>query len=117
MTACLQPAERQRLNYDEPAAIDIALLTEQLRQLAAGGAVLKPRYSFETHTRVGVEQVAATRLIVVEGLFTARIAFLVDHLGLRTPRGTLQPSRIESNSLIQGENLPTSAVRQAPGLE
>ena len=44
--AGLPPADRQRLNYDEPAAIDVALLTEHLRQLAAGGSVLKPRYSF-----------------------------------------------------------------------
>jgi uridine kinase len=68
--AGLEPAERERLNYDEPAAIDVALITEHLRQLAAGGAVLKPRYSFETHTRVGVERVPPARLIVVEGLLT-----------------------------------------------
>jgi uridine kinase len=64
------PEERSRLNYDEPGAIDSALLVEHLRRLAGGHAVEKPVYSFETHTRVGVEAVAPARLTIVEGLFT-----------------------------------------------
>ncbi len=66
----LPPEERGRLNYDEPAAIDAALLVEHLGCLARGEPVEKPVYSFETHTRVAVEVVSPARLMIVEGLFT-----------------------------------------------
>jgi len=68
--SALAPEERGRVNYDEPAAIDSALLVEHLRRLADGQAVEKPVYSFATHTRIGVEVVAPARLTIVEGLFT-----------------------------------------------
>jgi uridine kinase len=66
----LSPAERLRLNFDEPDAIDAPLLVEHLQRLAQGEPVAKPIYSFVTHTRVGTETVAPARLIVVDGLFT-----------------------------------------------
>jgi uridine kinase len=62
--------ERQRASYEEPAAIDDALLVAQLEQLARGEAVRKPVYSFDTHARIDGEMVAPARLVVVEGLFT-----------------------------------------------
>jgi uridine kinase len=64
------PKERSRINYDEPAAIDAELLVTQLAQLIRGESVPKPVYSFETHTRVGVEMIAPARLVIVDGLFT-----------------------------------------------
>ena len=66
----LTPDERNRVNYDEPAAIEMPLLFEHLRCLKAGRVVKKPVYSFETHTRIGVDPVAPKELVVVEGLFT-----------------------------------------------
>jgi uridine kinase len=66
----LTPAERDRVNYDEPAAIDVALLADHLGRLTRGEPVDKPVYSFATHTRSGVEPIAPTRLVIVEGLFT-----------------------------------------------
>jgi len=66
----LAPDERDRINYDEPAAIDVALLADHLGRLARGEPVEKPVYSFATHTRSGVEAVAPARLVIVEGLFT-----------------------------------------------
>ncbi len=66
----LAPEERSRVNYDEPASIDAALLVEHLGCLARGEPVEKPVYSFETHTRVAVEVVSPARLMIVEGLFT-----------------------------------------------
>ena len=66
----LSPELRSRLNYDEPAAMDVALLVSHLRQLAVGETVLKPRYSFQTHTRIGAEPVLPARLVLVDGLFT-----------------------------------------------
>ena len=66
----LPATERNRINYDDPAAIDAALLVRQLTLLARGESVRKPVYSFETHTRTGVQVVAPARLVIVEGLFT-----------------------------------------------
>jgi uridine kinase len=65
-----EPEERRRLNYDEPGAIDVDLVVEHLRRLAAGEAIEKPVYSFDTHTRVATETLSPARLVVVEGLFT-----------------------------------------------
>ena len=66
----MPPEDRRRLNYDEPAAIDQALLVDHLARLARGEAVAKPVYSFESHTRVGERRLAPASLVIVEGLFT-----------------------------------------------
>ena len=60
---------RTRIRYDDPTAIDVALLVGQLAALRRGETVRKPVYSFETHARTGVEVVAPARLVLVEGLF------------------------------------------------
>ncbi len=62
--------ERSQINYDEPAAIDHALLIQHLRRLRAGEAIQKPRYSFHTHTRTGIDTIPSARLILVDGLLT-----------------------------------------------
>ncbi len=68
--SAVRAEERGHINYDEPAAIDHTLLIEHLKHLKAGEPVQKPRYSFHTHTRIGIETVASARLILVDGLFT-----------------------------------------------
>lgn len=68
--SALRPEERSRVGYDEPLAVDAALLVTQLTQLTRGEAVRKPVYSFETHAQTGVEVIAPARLVIVEGLFT-----------------------------------------------
>ncbi len=65
----LSSESREQLNFDEPGAFDVTLLVEHLRQLRNGCAVEKPRYSFEHHTRTGVEALAPAPVVVVEGLF------------------------------------------------
>ena len=62
--------ERERVNYDEPAAIDVVLLVDHLQRLETGERLQKPTYSFHTHTRVGFEILPPSRLILVDGLFT-----------------------------------------------
>jgi len=47
----LPPADRARVNFDHPAALDVDLLAAHLRQLAAGQPIARPRYDFTTHTR------------------------------------------------------------------
>lgn len=66
----LPPARRARLNFDEPAALDGALLIEHVRRLKEGLPAEKPVYDFATHTRTAViETVEPRAYIVVEGLF------------------------------------------------
>lgn len=43
--------ERAAVNFDHPDALDIRLLTQQIRQLRCGRAVEVPCYDFTTHTR------------------------------------------------------------------
>jgi uridine kinase len=66
----MPPPERERLNFDEPAAFDTALLAAHLRELARGETIDKPVYSFVTHTRVGTEPFVPGRFVLVEGLFS-----------------------------------------------
>ena len=65
----LSPERRDRLNFDEPGAFDVGLLVDHLRQLRDGRPVEKPRYSFEHHTRTGVEILPPAPIVLVEGLF------------------------------------------------
>jgi uridine kinase len=70
--SALPPHERSRLNYDEPAATDAALLVEHLARLGRGEPVSKPIYAFSTHERVGVETVFPAPMVIVEGLSRRR---------------------------------------------
>jgi uridine kinase len=70
--SALPPHERSRLNYDEPAAIDAALLVEHLARLGRGEPVSKSMYAFSTHERVGVETVFPAPIVIVEGLSRRR---------------------------------------------
>src|SRR4051812_12231277 len=47
----LPAAERARVNYDEPAAVENDLLARHLGALRSGQAVDSPEYDFATHTR------------------------------------------------------------------
>ena len=43
--------ERAAVNFDRPDALDVQLLSQQIRQLRCGHAVEVPCYDFTTHTR------------------------------------------------------------------
>jgi uridine kinase len=65
----LSPAERTLVNYDEPDAIDFALLREHVKILIRGKGVAKPKYCFATHLREATsEATPAARILIVEGL-------------------------------------------------
>ena len=60
--------ERDKVNFDHPAALDTALLTEHLRQLKRGESVDVPVYDFKTHGRVPeVIKIHPRRIVVVDG--------------------------------------------------
>jgi uridine kinase len=65
----LSPQDRDRLNFDEPSAVDLPLLLQQITCLRHGQMIQKPIYSFGTHCRVGLFSVHPSSLLVVEGLF------------------------------------------------
>jgi uridine kinase len=78
------PAEREAINYDEPAALDNALLGRHLDELRQSRAVACPRYDFATHTRRSeTVHTPARHVIVVEGILLFAVPELRDRFDLR----------------------------------
>lgn len=68
--SALPPAERARVNFDAPDALDHELLVEQVRALSRGESIERPDYDFATHTRIPrVESFTAGEFLILEGLF------------------------------------------------
>jgi len=67
--AQLTYAERTKVNFDHPDALELELLSAHLDQLARGDGIDKPRYDFEQHVRAPTtDRVEAKPVIVVEGI-------------------------------------------------
>ena len=63
-------AERCRFNFDEPNALDHALLRQHVEALAQDRAVERPTYDFTVHTRAAAtERILPARYVILEGLF------------------------------------------------
>jgi uridine kinase len=71
-------AERAKLNYDAPEAIDVRLLESQIRDYAAGKAIEAPTYDFAQHLRVSDrhEHIPPASLLIVEGILALHFAEL-----------------------------------------
>jgi uridine kinase len=73
-------------NFDDPSALDLALLVEHLKDIKAGGAVIVPSYSFVTHARTPDDDAtridgSATDVVIVDGIFVLhdpRVRALLD---------------------------------------
>jgi len=66
----LPAAERARVNFDSPAALDHELLIQQVQKLSRGEGIIRPRYDFATHSRLSQgESFAAQDFLIIEGLF------------------------------------------------
>lgn len=62
--------ERCQFNFDEPAALDEALLQQHVKSLAAGIAIDRPTYDFTVHARAAAtEHIVPGAFIILEGLF------------------------------------------------
>lgn len=60
---------RQKINFDEPAAIEWDLLVKQLKELKEGHAIEMPTYSYLTCTRQPeTVRVEPTDVVIVEGI-------------------------------------------------
>ena len=65
----LSYAERCKINFDHPNAIDFELLVEHLKELRAGRPIEQPVYSFVTHNRIQDKLMTyPKRVIIVEGI-------------------------------------------------
>ena len=62
-------AERQKINYDHPDALETDLLVEHLERLRAGETIECPVYDFTQHNRSEKTiTIAPNRVIIVEGI-------------------------------------------------
>ena len=67
--------ERAAVNFDCPDALDVQLLTRQIRQLRCGKAVEVPCYDFTTHTRRPETRTLQSKAVVlVEGILLLALA-------------------------------------------
>lgn len=61
--------DRRQVNYDHPAALDAALLTEQMRDLKNKRPIAKPQYDYARHTRAAdTTTIAPADVIILEGI-------------------------------------------------
>ncbi len=70
----LPRAERDRVDYDDPATVDLALLRRNLQLLRQGESVQNvPLYDMKSHTRLGYNALYLSReneIILVDGIFS-----------------------------------------------
>jgi uridine kinase len=80
----IPPAERERINYDHPDALETPLLVEHVRALLQGRAVEVPVYDFATHTRTDATVTLAPRkVVIVEGILVLAEAALRALMSIR----------------------------------
>jgi uridine kinase len=76
--------ERQRRNFDEPAALDGERLVADLLRLQSGEGTRRPVYDFSTHTRRPEQAWIPPRLVViVEGILVLALPPLRELFGLK----------------------------------
>ena len=62
-------SERDKLNYDEPNAMDFDLLTSQIKDLKKGKSINIPVYCFNTHLRLKKTVTChPSKILVIEGI-------------------------------------------------
>ncbi len=65
----IPPAERSKINFDEPDAIEWTLLVDHLKKLKEGNTIQMPTYSYLTCTRQEeTVEVAPSDVVIVEGI-------------------------------------------------
>jgi uridine kinase len=106
------PKQREAINYDEPAALDNALLCEHLDALRQGRAVECPQYDFTTHTRrAETIAVPARPVVIVEGILLFSVPELRDRFDLRlyvdTDDDIRLMRRLRRDLVDRGRDLPS----------
>jgi uridine kinase len=111
----LPEAERDAVNFDDPAAIDWESLRAVLECLERGEDARIPTYDFTTHTRKpATRPLGHTRLIVLEGLWLLHPEWLREKFALSVfvdcPEDERLLRRIERDVLTRGRT--EESVRQ-----
>jgi uridine kinase len=106
----LSAAERAAVNFDEPDALDNALLVQHLGALRAGRPARCPQYDFATHTRRVEPLLLEPRpVVVVEGILLFAVPELRDMFDLRlfvdTPDDVRLFRRIRRDLLERGRDI------------
>ena len=80
----LPPAERAKVNFDHPDALESDLLAAHIRDLRQGRAIEKPCYDFATHARrPQTERVEPAEVLLVEGILVLAAEEIRRELDLR----------------------------------
>lgn len=80
----LRPEERQKINFDEPQAIEWSLLVDQLASLREGKTVEMPTYSYLTCTRQKETVTVRPRdVVIVEGILVLCDPVLRDMMDIK----------------------------------
>jgi len=76
--------ERCKVNFDEPASLDSALIVEQFAKVARGEEVNIPEYDFSVHTRKAHStHIVPGEFVILEGLFALYWEELRNVMGVR----------------------------------
>ncbi len=76
--------EREKLNYDEPAAFDNDLFRDHLEKLRSGYDIECPVYDYREHNRTGeTKHIPARPLVLVDGILIFTDPKICDLLDLR----------------------------------
>ncbi|MBL6831521.1 MAG: uridine kinase [Pirellulales bacterium] len=77
-------ADREKINYDHPAAIEHELLVEHLAALRRGEAVEVPRYDYGQHNRhAETDRLEPSKVLILEGILILHIPELRELLDLK----------------------------------
>lgn len=80
----LKPEDRQKINFDEPQAIEWSLLVDQLTSLREGKTVEMPTYSYLTCTRQKETVTVRPRdVVIVEGILVLCDPVLRDMMDIK----------------------------------
>lgn len=80
----LTPAEKKKVNFDHPDALEFSLLVEHIRELKAGRPVLMPTYDYLTCTRLSeTVEVRPAEVLLVEGILILTQGFLRDEIDIK----------------------------------
>jgi uridine kinase len=82
--SAIPEAERGRINYDHPDALETDLLVRHLRELRAGRPVAVPVYDYTSHTRgTGTRPALPRRVVILEGILILAEPALRDLMDIR----------------------------------
>lgn len=77
-------AERDKVNYDHPDALEIPLLCQHIRDLKSGKPIERPVYDFCTHTRKKeTVHIDPSEIIILEGILIFAIPELRNLIDIR----------------------------------